>query len=201
MSFILRFKNFLIRLVFFTLVIVNNLAAENKENYLGKTDAENVLVEYASLSCVHCANFHIDNLPTIKKELIETGKLKYIYRDFPLDRPAMIASMVSNCYTGGQYFEVLNTLFRSQRKWVVKSENKEDFEKTLFAILKVHGITLDNIKSCTVENDLNKKKWNSILKVRLEAQKLGVNSTPSFFLNGERLSGLITSEVLKKLVK
>ena len=113
----------------------------------------------------------------------------------------MIAAMVSNCYSGYQYFEVLNTLFRNQKKWVVKSENKEDFEKTLFAILKVHGISLEKIKSCTDENDLNKKKWNSILQIRLEAQKLGVNSTPSFFLNGERLPGLVTSEVLKKLIK
>ena len=183
------------------LIFLQNLAAENKENYLGEANAKNILVEYASLSCVHCANFHLDNFPAIKKELIETGKLKYIYRDFPLDKPAMIAAMVSNCYSGYQYFEVLNTLFRNQKKWVVKSENKEDFEKTLFAILKVHGISLEKIKSCTDENDLNKKKWNSILQIRLEAQKLGVNSTPSFFLNGERLPGLVTSEVLKKLIK
>ena len=194
-------KAFLINLVLLILIFAQNLAAEIKENYLGETNAENILVEYASLSCIHCANFHIDNLPAIKKELIETGKLKYIYRDFPLDRPAMIAAMVSNCYSGEQFFEVLNTLFRNQRKWVVKSENKKDFENTLFTILKIHGITLEKIKSCTDENDLNKKKWNSILQIRLEAQKLGVNSTPSFFLNGERISGLVTSEVLKKLIK
>ena len=190
-----------ILIIFLSFIFAFRISAENKESFLGDINAQNVLIEYASLSCVHCANFHNKDLPSIKKDLIDTGKVKYIYRNFPLDRPAMIAAMVSNCYSGSKYFEVLNTLFRNQKKWVAKSENIEEFQEVLFSVLKIHGITEKNIKVCTSENADNKEKWNTILKIRLEAQQMGVNSTPSFFLNGEKLKGAITSEYLKSIIK
>ncbi len=174
---------------------------QQSKNVIGDISAENVLEEYASLSCVHCADFHNDRLPSIKKELINTGKLKYIYRDFPLDLPAMIASMVTHCYKGEQYFAVLNTLFRSQKTWVAASNNQEVFQETLVTVLRQHGITLDKIKQCTAENDKNKIKWNSILASRLDGQNRGVNSTPSFFLNGEKLDGLVDLKLLKEKIK
>lgn len=190
--------NFIVIKVLIAFYLTFNVLADKNEAFMGNIDARNVLIEYASLSCVHCANFHTKQLPSIKKELIDTGKLKYIYKDFPLDKPAMIASMVSNCYRGEQYFTVLNTLFRNQKKWVVKSEN---LETALHSILKVHGITIEDIKDCTVENAINKEKWNSILQERLNAQKMGVNSTPSFFLNGKKLEGQVTSEILKDIIQ
>ena len=79
----------------------NSELAKNQVNQLGSDTAEYVLVEYASMSCVHCANFHNNEFPKIKKNFIDTGKLKFIYKDFPLDRPAMFASMVANCFKGG----------------------------------------------------------------------------------------------------
>ena len=145
--------NFIVIKVLIAFYLTFNVLADKNEAFMGNTDAKNVLIEYASLSCVHCANFHTKQLPSIKKELIDTGKLKYIYRDFPLDKPAMIASMVSNCYKGEQYFTVLNTLFRNQKKWVVKSEN---LEVALHSILKVHGISIEDINDCTIENAINK---------------------------------------------
>ena len=189
-------------MLFCTIVFSDNHKIEQKsKNVIGDSNAKNVLEEYASLSCVHCADFHIDRLPSIKKELINTGKLKYIYRDFPLDLPAMIASMVTHCYKGEQYFAVLNTLFRNQKTWVAASNNQEVFEESLVTVLKQHGITLDKIKQCTAENDKNKIKWNSILASRLDGQNRGVNSTPSFFLNGEKLDGLVDLKLLKKMIK
>ncbi len=188
--------------LFFTIFLFSNLkAGVLEENYLGNEDAKYILIEYASLSCVHCANFHNKQLPIIKKDLIDTGILKYVFKDFPLDKPAMIASMLSNCYSGVQYFEVLKTLFKNQKKWVVKSDNREDLEIILHSILKIHGVTFDDVRKCTVDNEKNKKKWNSILEVRLDGQKLGVNSTPSFFLNGKKLEGLVTSDYIKELIK
>ena len=106
-------------------VMTDNMPNNKSYNYLGDENAPNTLVEYASLSCVHCANFHSKELPTIKSQLIDKGKLKYIYKDFPLDLPAMLAAMVSNCYSGPQYFEILKSLFRNQKKWVVYSDNKK----------------------------------------------------------------------------
>ena len=194
-----KFKINIIALkVLMALCLTFNVLADKNEAFMGNIDAKNVLIEYASLSCVHCANFHTKQLPSIKKDLIDTGKLKYIYKDFPLDKPAMIASMVSNCYKGEQYFTVLNTLFRNQKKWVVKSEN---LEVALHSTLKVHGITIEDIKDCTIENAINKEKWDSILEERLNAQEIGVNSTPSFFLNGKKLEGQVTSEILKDIIE
>ena len=177
-------------------LVAENTINDNKRNILGNLNAPNTLIEYASLSCVHCANFHNKKLPEIKEKLIKTGKLQYIYKDFPLDMPAMLAAMVTNCYEGEQFHTTLNSLFRNQKKWVTASSNKEELLNAFYLILKQHGISLEKIKTCTAENEENKKKWDSILASRLEGQKLGVNSTPSFIINGKKLEGSVDLKVL-----
>ena len=179
-------------------LLAEDTTKDSKKNILGNFDAPNTLVEYASLSCVHCANFHNQKLPEIKEKLIKTGKLKYIYRDFPLDLPAMLAAMVTNCYEGEKFHTTLNSLFRNQNKWVTASGDKEELLNAFYQILKQHGISLEKIKACAEENEYNKKKWDSILASRLEGQKLGVSSTPSFFLNGKKLEGSVDLKVLLK---
>ena len=184
-------------LMFFSLdLVAENSTNDKKKNILGNLNAPNILIEYASLSCVHCANFHNQKLPEIKEELIETGKLQYIYKDFPLDMPAMLAAMVTNCYEGEQFHKTLDSLFKNQKKWVAASSNKEELFNALHQILKQHGISLQKIKTCAAENEDNQKKWNSILASRLEGQKLGVNSTPSFILNGKKIEGTVDLKVL-----
>ena len=186
-------------LVLFSLgLLAENAVNDKKKNILGNLNAPNTLIEYASLSCVHCANFHNQKLPEIKEKLIKTGKLQYIYRDFPLDMPAMLAAMVTNCYEGEKFHTTLNSLFRNQKKWVAASNNKEMLLNAFHEILKQHGISLEKIKTCAAENEDNKKKWDSILASRLEGQKLGVNSTPSFILNGKKLEGSVDLKVLLK---
>ena len=186
-------------LVFLSLnILAENTINDKNKNILGDLNAPNTLIEYASLSCVHCANFHNQKLPEIKEKLIKTGKLQYIYRDFPLDMPAMLAAMVTNCYEGEKFHTILNSLFRNQKKWVAASNNKEVLLNAFHEILKQHGISLEKIKTCAAENEDNKKKWDSILASRLEGQKLGVNSTPSFILNGKKLEGSVNLKVLLK---
>ena len=192
-----------VSIAFVLLLFTLNLLAEStindrKKNILGNPDAPNTLIEYASLSCVHCANFHNQKLPEIKEKLIKTGKLQYIYRDFPLDMPAMLAAMVTNCYEGEQFHTTLNSLFRNQKKWVTASGNKEELLNAFYQILKQHGISLEKIKTCAADNENNKKKWDTILASRLEGQKLGVNSTPSFILNGKKLEGSVDLKALLK---
>ena len=147
---------------------------------------------------MHCANFHNQKLPEIKEKLIKTGKLQYIYRDFPLDMPAMLAAMVTNCYEGEKFHTTLNSLFRNQKKWVSASSNKEDAFKCISPNFKATWYITEKIKTCAAENEDNKKKWDSILASRLEGQKLGVNSTPSFILNGKKLEGSVDLKVLLK---
>ena len=200
-----KFFNKLTILIFFiTFLLVSSSHTENnnKFNQLGINEATNVLIEYASMSCVHCANFHNNELPKIKLNLIDNGKLRFIYKDFPLDRPAMFASMVAHCFSDDQYFEVLSALYRNQKKWVSASENSGNFYNAIFDILKIHGITLDKIIECVDDkSDVNKKKWDSILASRLEGQNMGVNSTPSFFLNGKKIEEPMNYELLIKLIK
>ena len=185
-------------LILFSFKLLADTIKDEKQNVLGDLNAPNTLVEYASLSCVHCANFHNQKLPEIKEKLIDTGKLKYIYKDFPLDLPAMLAAMVTNCYQGEKFHAVLNSLFKNQKKWVNASNNKDELINSFHQILKQHGISLEKIKICSDENKDNKEKWNTILSSRLEGQKLGVNSTPSFFLNGKKLEGSVDFNLLKK---
>ena len=189
--------SFLLILISFNLISNDNIY-NDEQRVLGNLNAPNVLVEYASLSCVHCANFHVEKLPLIKEKLIDTGKLKFIYKDFPLDLPAMLASMVAKCYQNDQYFEILSSFFRNQKKWVVSAKNKEQLLENFHKVLKQHGITLQKITTCAEESDSNKVKWDSILASRLEGQKLGVNSTPSFFLNGKKLEGSVDLDLLLK---
>ena len=115
-------------LVLFSLgLLAENAVNDKKKNILGNLNAPNTLIEYASLSCVHCANFHNQKLPEIKEKLIKTGKLQYIYRDFPLDMPAMLAAMVTNCYEGEQFHTTLNSLFRSQKNGLLLLVTKKSF--------------------------------------------------------------------------
>ena len=112
----------------------------------------------------------------------------------------MLAAMVSNCYSGSQYFEILNSLFRNQKKWVIYSDNKKQLYSSFHSILKEHGISLKKINSCTEETEDNKQKWDNILATRLDAQKKGVNSTPTFFLNGKKLEGLVNLEKIEQYI-
>jgi protein-disulfide isomerase len=196
------FKFILLALTSFLVlpVMTDSMSDDKNYNYLGDKNAPNILVEYASLSCVHCANFHNKELPAIKSQLIDKGKLKYIYKDFPLDLPAMLAAMVSNCYSGPQYFEILKSLFRNQKKWVVYSNDKKQLYSSFYSVLKEHGISLKKINSCTEETEDNKQKWDNILATRLDAQKKGVNSTPTFFLNGKKLEGLVNLEKIEQYI-
>ena len=194
----------LLKVITIFFITFNTLANDSKiskyTNILGKPNAPNVLIEYASLSCVHCANFHNKKLPSIKKELIDSGKLKYIYVDFPLDLPAMLASMITHCYSEKRYFAVLESLYRNQKKWVTSSDTKEKLFESFHLVLKEYGVTLEKIQECTADTEENKKKWDNILASRLEGQNLGVNSTPTFFLNGKKLDGNIDLSKIKKLI-
>ncbi len=197
-----KFKHFFKLLIFFSFLI--NYANSNEKeyvNFLGSEGAKNTLIEYASLSCVHCANFHNDHLPEIKKELIDKGKLKFIYKDYPLDMQAMLGSMVAHCYKNEQYFTILSSLFKNQKNWVPRAQSKEEFNEAIYDTIKEHGITQEKIIQCTEDNEINKAKWDGILATRLNGQKLGVNSTPSFFLNGKKLDGKVDLKLIKSLIK
>ena len=173
-----------------------SLAKELQERSLGSKDANHVIIEYASLSCVHCANFHKNDFPEIKEKLIDTGKVRFIFRDFPLDLPAMIGSMVSQCQDNNKYFIVLNTLFKNQKKWVTSP----DIKLAIADVLKEYGFTKESVENCVVENDTNTVRWKNILNLRLKAQEMGVDSTPTFFVNNTQITGSLDVKKIKDLI-
>lgn len=171
------------------------------ERALGSPDAPVELVEYASLSCPHCAAFHAGALPEIRERFIDTGRVRYVYRDFPLDRPALLGAMVAQCQAGDRFFPVLDTLFRRQDDWA-RHRDPEETKEAIAGLLRQFGITRGDISACLAETPENQARMRAILEGRLDASnRLGVESTPSFLVDGEMVEGPFDADRLAELVE
>jgi protein-disulfide isomerase len=157
------------------------------ELYLGKEDAPITIIEYSSLSCHHCGDFQRNVFPQMKENYIDTGKLKYIHRDFPMDLSSSKASTLIHCADKNQFFTFLKILFEKQSNWV----SQKNYLEILENIGKLGGMSGDRIQKCFADKDLE----NKILNERLEAIKIvdkdgnaSIGGTPTFFINGEKLT-------------
>jgi protein-disulfide isomerase len=163
------------------------------DRILGNPDAPITIVEYASLTCPHCAHFANDVLPEIKKEWIDTGKVKLVLRDFPLDEPALRAAMIARCAPPERYYAFADTFFSAQEKWV----RSGDYREALARLAKLGGMGQAEFDTCMKNTELE----NKIVEGRLRAtQELEVSSTPTFFVNGSKLAGAPTKEEFEKLL-
>ena len=163
------------------------------DRILGSPEAPITIVEYASLTCPHCAHFANDVLPEIKKEWIDTGKAKLVLRDFPLDEPALRAAMITRCAPPNRYYAFADTFFAAQEKWVRSS----DYREALARLAKLGGMGQEEFDACLANTALE----NKIVEGRLKAsQELNVDSTPPFFVNGSKLAGAPTAEEFQKLL-
>ena len=165
---------------------------------LGNADAKIIIEEYASKSCGHCASFHNNDLKGIKKEYIDKGAAKLIFYDFPLDRGAMIGSMITQCMNDDQFYPVLNRLFQKQAEWT----RSDDIMKSISEILQPLGLEKATILSCLEETTENQERWKSLLAGRKYAIDIkGVEATPTFFVNGKKFEGKFNLKNLKKILK
>ena len=165
---------------------------------LGNADAKIIIEEYASMSCGHCASFHNNDLKSIKKEYIDKGAAKLIFYDFPLDRGAMIGSMITQCMNDDQFYPVLNRLFQKQAEWT----RSDDIMKSISEILQPLGLEKATILSCLEETTENQERWKSLLAGRKYAIDIkGVEATPTFFVNGQKFEGKFNLKNLKKILK
>lgn len=163
------------------------------EMALGSADAPVTMIEYSSLGCPHCAAFHRDTLPRIKKEYIDTGKLRLVYQDFPLGTPALAASMIARCSGPRKFFGFIEILFRSQAQW---SRSKKPLE-ALTQVSRFAGMTEADVEACLKYQPL----LESIRKGAEMAQKNHqINSTPTFLIGGEMISGAQPFETFKKAI-
>jgi protein-disulfide isomerase len=160
------------------------------DQVLGSADAPVTIIEYASMTCPHCAHFHETTYPELKKKYIDTGKVRFIFREFPLDPLAAAGSMLARCAGGEKYFPMIESLFAQQKDWVTQKPLQP-----MLAIAKQAGFTQDSFDKCLA----NQQMLDGIEASRTRAaQKLGVNSTPTFFINGKIYRGAMTVEELDK---
>ena len=160
----------------------------------GKADAPVTIVEYASMTCSHCAAFHTETYPTLKSKYIDTGKVKFILREFPLDPLATAGFMLARCAGDDKRTAIVDLLFTQQKNWAFVEKPIE----ALSNLVKQAGITQDKFESCLKDQAL----YDKVNDVRERgSEKFGVNATPTFFINGKRQSGEITPVELDKLVE
>jgi protein-disulfide isomerase len=157
---------------------------------LGSDKAPVTIIEYASMDCPHCAHFTTTTYPELKSRYIDTGKVRYIFREFPLHQIAVAGSMLARCVGNDKYMAVVEVLFAKQLDWVV-----EQPLQPLEGLAKQFGFTDQSFNECLT----NKKLEDDILAVRDHAiEKLGVNSTPTFFINGKKLVGDVSIDQMAK---
>ena len=162
---------------------------------LGRADAAVTITEYASMTCPHCAAFNADVFPKIKSEYIDTGKIRYVFREFPLDIKAAAGSVLSRCIAkddANKYFAVTDLLFKTQADWVMKNTTE-----SLIRIGKQAGLTQDQIETCLRDQSLLDKL---AADQKYAAEVLKVDSTPTFFINGEKIKGETSIEEFEKRI-
>ena len=163
---------------------------------LGPANAPVTITEYASMTCPHCAAFNETVFPKIKSEYIDTGKIRYVFREFPLDIKAAAGSMLSRCIAkddAGKYFAVTDMLFRQQNDWVMKNTTE-----TLTRIGKQAGLSQQQVEDCLKDQALLDK---IAADQKYASEVLKVDSTPTFFINGEKIKGETSFEEFDKRIK
>ena len=164
------------------------------ELFEGKADAPVTITEYSSFTCPHCASFHIDTYPSLKKKYIDTGKVKMVFRAFPLDPLAAAVSMLAKCVPADQHFAIVHKFFLTQKSWVQSSSPVESLKK----IWNEAGFDGESFDKCLT----NQKVLDGILSVKAKAaQELEIESTPTFDINGEVVRGARPFGDFEKLIK
>lgn len=164
------------------------LNVQPTDHVLGDPKAPMTMIEYASFTCPHCAHFAVTVLPEVKKKWIDTGKVKLIYRDFPLDQTALKAAQIAECSGKDKYFGVIDVIFGTQQKWATASDPIGELGK----LLRIAGMDDAAIKTCLA----NDAVANGVVGDYRGGETLGVNSTPTLFINGEQFKGARTVEEL-----
>jgi protein-disulfide isomerase len=164
------------------------------DRILGNPDAPITIIEYSSLTCPHCARFHKDTLPDVKKKWIEPGKARLVYRHFPLDGLALRAATVASCVEGDAYFSFLDALFRGQKQWA----RAKDPTAALAQVARFAGIDQKAFDACISD----KAEMDRILKQKVDgSQAYDVESTPTFIINGRKVQGALGPEMFGKALE
>ncbi|MCO5731014.1 DsbA family protein [Rhizobium sp. SSA_523] len=173
------------------------------EMALGDEKAPVTIVEYMSMTCPHCANFHAKTFEAIKEKYIDTGKVRFILREFPFDPVATAAFMLARCNPGDpqklaepkEYFAMVSMLFKQQRAWAAPADG--NVRAALLQQSKLAGFTQESFNACLT----NQKLLDDVnATMKRGADEFGINSTPTFLVNGNRYSGDMSVEAMSALI-
>ena len=193
---------FLIKIILFYLILSLKCYSDNSESnnslvVLGLDKAIVKIKVFSSLTCPHCANFHIKVVPEIKKEYIDTGKVQLIFIDFPLDQAGFNASKLLHCLDKKKQIAFLDIIYETQTKWT-NASNINDINKNLKKIVKNLGISSAQFDKCLVDEVISDKILNS----RIDAsKKYSINSTPTIVINEKKLEGSVSFKNIKKRIE
>jgi len=162
------------------------------DKVLGPPDAPVTVVEYASMSCPHCGAFHRDTFGDFRIKYIDSGKVRFIFREFPLDAAAFAVAMVARCAPADRFFEVVGTYFDTQQTWL-QSVSKD----TIFDVADDFGFTQQSFDACLS----NQALFAGLEGVRNRAGGFGVRATPTFFINGKKLEGALSLEDMDREIE
>jgi protein-disulfide isomerase len=162
---------------------------------IGPDNAKVTIVEYASMTCGHCMHFHTKVFPEIKKKYVDTGKVRFIFREFPLDARAFAASMLARCAGPEKALSLIDALFHTQADWAFVKTNPTP---KLFEIAKQAGFTQESFDKCLTDQKL----LDQLTAIHSRANEtFGVNATPTFFINGKRLQAAPNIEEFDKVLE
>jgi protein-disulfide isomerase len=164
------------------------------DKVLGSSTAPVTVYEYASLTCPHCAAFHADGFKFLREKYIDTGKVKYVLRDFPLDPLAAAGFMLAHCAGDGKYYPMVDLIFSQQRS-LVQTDKPVD---VLLALARQAGFTQESFQACLK----NQSIYDGVNAVRQRGtEKFNVDSTPTFFINGRRYKGSLSPQELERILE
>ncbi len=160
---------------------------------VGNADAPVTIVEYASMTCSHCRDFHANSYPAIKADYVDTGKAKVILREFPFDPRALAAFMLARCAGDERRTAMVDVMFEQQREWA----GAENASVALLKIAQLAGMSQDQFRACLSNTELQ----GQIVGVQQLGQELGVSATPTFFINGEKYSGAMSADEMAAVIE
>lgn len=161
------------------------------EKVFGSADAKVTVIEYASLTCHHCRDFHTKTWPAVKEKYVESGKVRFILREFPLDQLALAGFMLARC-SGDKWYDTVDMLYRSDDAWAHAQNPLEG----LRALMRQTGMSNERFEACLSDDKLQ----NDIVTISRNGSTADVTSTPTFFINGKKFQGFMTLEQFAAIV-
>ena len=160
---------------------------------IGNPNAPVTVIEYASLTCPHCRKFHAEVFPHVKSAYIDTGKVRYIVREFPIGRTAGAAAIVNRCAPEEKYFFLLDAFLARQPEWVAQEVRRD----AIYEVAKSSGMSRETFDKCLS----NQTIIEGLTEVKQRGRRFGVFGTPTFFVNGKKAQGAVTFEEIKALIE